>query len=59
MSPSYYPTDRPHGTLLIQLGRRDEGLINKPPELDLPELESVKPPRGFRQTEINWRTEIT
>jgi hypothetical protein len=27
-----HPTDGPDGTLLIRLGRRDVGLINKPPE---------------------------
>src|SRR5947207_2825416 len=31
MSPTFHPTDGPHDTLLIRLGRRDIGLINRPP----------------------------
>jgi len=33
MVPTYHATDGPRGTLLIRVGWRDVGLINKPPEL--------------------------
>jgi hypothetical protein len=31
VSPTVHPTDGPHDTFLIRLGRRDIGLINRPP----------------------------